>query len=350
MNLTNCKRKAGAEVKLQLLIATDDCDYADHLSNTLAGDHADAIEVSVCSSLENLHEHLDAREFDVALLEATMIESADMQSIHLPLLLWSEEGNIPNIPGEIKKIRKYQRISTMVSSILELYAGETASECDSCTKRAQITAVWSPVGGAGKTTTALAYSAGKASEGKQVMYLNLEPFSSVSAYFSETGKSVSSVFEMLEIGKGNIKMLIRSIRLQDNASEITYFCRPDNFDDMNILTSENIAALIDACSEVTDELVIDMSSVCDERTRKVFEHADRILLVTDTTHTAQIKFSQFASQHNTFQRIKSKAALVANKGAMVNESLVDDIICLPLVQSTDTVAVYKTLSSFKFGN
>ena len=332
-------------MKIQLLIATDDCDYAEHLSNILAGEHADAIEVSVCSCHENLHEHLDSREFDVALLEASMIESADMQSIHLPLLLWPEDGNAPNIPGEIKKIRKYQRISSMVSSMLELYAREQAAESGSCLKRALITAVWSPVGGAGKTTVALAHSAGKASGGKQVMYLNLEPFSSVSAYFSEAGKSVSAVFEMLEAGKGNIKMLIRGIRLQDNASEITYFCRPDNFDDMNILTAENIAALIGACSEVTDELVIDMSSACDERTRKVFELADRILLVTDTTQTAQIKYSQFASQHNIFQRIKNKAALVANKGAMVNGSLVDEVICLPLVQSPDAVAVYKTLSA-----
>ena len=335
-------------MRIQLLIAVEDSNYAGHLSGILAENHADAINVSVCSAPELLREQLKTRKFDVALLDAAMIGGADLQSIHLPLILWSEEESSRGAPEEIKKIRKYQRISLMVSEVLEHYAKVMENECGSYSKKSRITAIWSPAGGVGKTTTALAYSAGKASDGKQVLYLDLEPFSSIRAYFDDTGKSISAAFEMLETGEGNIKMLIRSIRQQDGASDIAYLCRPENFDDMNILTPENIAELIDACSEVTDELVIDLSSACDERTRMVFDLADKILLVTDSSHTAQIKYSQFASQHNIFQRYKEKAALVANRGAAICESFADKIIYLPFVQSTDAIAVYKTLSDIDF--
>ena len=335
-------------MRIQLLIAVEDCDYAAHLSGVLAENHADSINVSVCSSPELLPEQLATRKFDVALLDMPMIGEADLQSIHLPLILWSEEDSAQGAPEDIKRIRKYRRISTMVSEVLELYARVMKNECGSYSKKSRITAVWSPAGGVGKTTTALAYAAGKATEGKQVLYLNLEPFSSVRAYFADTGKSISTAFEMLETGEGNIKMLVRGIRQQDSADEIAYFCRPENFDDMNILTPENIAELIDACSEAADELVIDLSSACDERTRVAFDLADKILLVTDSSYTAQIKYSQFASQHNIFQRYKDKASLVANRGAAICESFADTIIYLPLVQSTDAATIYKTLSNINF--
>ena len=335
-------------MRIQLLIAAQDSKYTGHLSSILAENHADAINVSVCSESEHLQEQFMTRKFDIALMEASMIEGVDLQSVNLPLILWSEEENTRDAPEECKKIRKYQRISRMVSEMLEMYAKGAGNEHGTFTKKARITAVWSPMGGVGKTTAALAYSAGKASFGKQVLYLDLEPFSSVQTYFEETGKSISAVFEMLETGEGNINMLIRGIRQQDSASEIAYFCRPENFDDMNILTPENIAELISACSEVTDELVIDLSSVCDERTRMVFEQADKILLVIDSSSAAQVKLSQFTSQHDIFQQYKDKTALVANKGAEIDESPVDTIIYFPLVQSADATAVYKTLSGTNF--
>ena len=335
-------------MKIQLLIATEDCDYAEHLSNTFAEDHSDAIEVCVCSTADHLREQLEARKFDVALLESSLIGEADMQSIRLPLLLWSDEENTQAAPEEYMKVFKYQRISSMISNVLELFAKGLPNERGSFSKRAGITVVWSPMGGVGKTTVALAYSARKASEGKQVLFLDLEPFSSVSAYFPDEGKSISTVFEMLETGEGNINVLIRSIRQQSGSGDIEYFCKPENFDDMNILTTDNVAALIEACSEATDELVIDMSCTCDERTRKVFDLADRIFLVTDSSRTAQIKFSQFASQHNVFQRIREKTTLVANRGAVVGESLADTVIYLPYVQATDAAAIYRTLSSVSF--
>ena len=333
-------------MKTQLLVATADCGYAEHLSNVLSEYYSDVIDVSMCGAAEDFEERLAARKFDIALLEADMVEKGGLQSIRLPLVLWSENEQTSEVPDGIKTIRKYRRISSMVGEVLELYAKSLKNGSSACSKRARVTAVWSPVGGVGKTTAALAYAERKAAEGKQALYLDLQPFSSVGAYFSGGGRSISAVFEMIETEEGNVGMLTRSIRQQDNGSGISYFCCPENYDDMNILTPESTASLIDACLELADDLVIDMSCACDGRTRIVFELADRILLVTDASRTAQIKFSQFAAQHNIFRHIREKATLVANKGAIISEPLADEVISLPLVQSPDAVAVYKTLSSY----
>jgi len=332
-------------MKIKLLIATDETDYAEHLSDSIARHHADVITVSVCLSQDRMREMLEAQKFDAALLEASFAEGMDLSRITLPILLAEEGRALPVTTAKLKWVKKFQRISTMVSDVLELYAKVSGSGWDPDREKALVTAVWSPAGGVGKTTVALAYATKKHSEGKEVLYLDLEPFSSVPAYFDEMGKSISAVFEMLDNNEGNIKILIRGLRRQDNGG-VSYFCHPDNFDDMNVLSAENISALIKACAGVTEELVIDMSCVCDDRTRQVFKLADRILLVIDPANVSHFKLSQFTSQHEVFDSIKDKAIIVANKDAAVRESLTEEITFLPLVHTTDPTAVYRTLSSY----
>ena len=335
-------------MRVKLLIATSDTEYAKLLSDHISENHADCIEISVCNTSECLQETLPSRRFDAALIDAALIESADLSSIRLPMLLWSEHEAAAEATGELVRMNKHQRISKIVAAVLERYAKISNSRHGSDSKIANITTVWSPAGGVGKTTVALAYASAKISDDKKVFYLNLEDFSSVPGYFSENGKSISTVFEMLDNNDGNVKMLIQGICNRENG--ITYLCSPDNYDDMCILTPENITELSASCAELADELVIDLSSACDARTRQAFEVADKVLIVTEPTITAKAKLAQFTSQNDVFEGIKEKAVFVANKGAVINETLTEHIISFPLVQSTDASEVYKALSEISFAH
>ena len=132
-------------MKTQIIIATQDDDYANHLSANLAEHHSDIIDVSVCSTTHGIQEQLAAHKHDIALLEANMIDGIDLQSIQLPILLWSEETVVPSKAEDIAKLRKYTRISKIVSSMLELYARTSSNYSgEPGAKKANITAVWSP--------------------------------------------------------------------------------------------------------------------------------------------------------------------------------------------------------------
>lgn len=331
---------------IKILVAARDCDYTGHLSNIISERYSDVIDVNICSTEERLKELLASQRFDVALLGAGMTEGADLRCVRLPLLLWAEEDDTGGQASQLKRIAKYQRVSKIVASVLELFAKACTDGRGANTKRAQITAVWSPAGGVGKTTVSLAYAARKVSDGKQALYLNLESFSSSPAYFDQMGRSVSALFEMLEAQEGNIQMLIRGIRCEQDG--IGYFCRPENYDDMNILTGENVAVLLDACSGMADEVVVDMASECGERERQVFDLADRVLLVIDQTGAAQIKLAQFTSQHNVFEQIRAKSVLVENRGAAAGASRFSAVVSLPFIQSADASVVYKALSYNSF--
>ena len=331
-------------MRVKMLIATIDAEYAGLISDNISECHADAIEVSDCSTLEGMQEAVSKRRYDVALIDAELIKNVDIQSIHLPLLLWSE-NETEDVPEQLMRVRKYQRISSIVAAVLELYAKVSKNRHGLDSRSANITAVWSPAGGVGKTTVALAYAASNVSEDKEVFYLDLEAFSSVPGYFGKNGKSISAVFEMLDNHEGNVKMFVQGICCRENG--VTYLCGPDNYDDMCILSNENINELIKSCAELADELVIDLSCVCDARTRQVFEIADKVLIVTEPSISAVAKLAQFASQNNVFESIREKVTLVANKGAVINEPFADSVISFPFVQSSDA-AVIQALSESGF--
>ena len=334
-------------MKINLLIATSDNDYNEHLSGYLSNKYKEAFFVSVCSAPEKLQEMLASVDYDVALLEAPLVTDADLSSVRLPLLLWDEGDPDANVRDGFTRLVKYQRISSIVSCILEHYAAVAAEECGPDAGRAYITAVWSPAGGVGKTTVALAHAIMASAGGKNTLYLNMEHFSSGPAYFSDEGRSISSVFEMLEKNEGNLKMLIQAVLRKDANTGVSFFRHPENFDDMNILTPEDVAALINACAGVAEALLVDLSNVCDDRTRQVFKLADKVLIVTDQTSASQIKLRQFTSQRGVYEQIKAKAVIVANRGAEFTEPGFDEIITLPAIQSASSAAVTKTLSGYE---
>ena len=334
-------------MKIRMLIATADDNYAEHLSNQISIRYADVIEATVCTTEESLLQLPQGAGFDVALIDGPMMQNIDTGMIQLPLLLWSETEECTGVLSENVKIRKHQRISATVAEVLEHCAKLKAAESGADTEKARITAIWSPAGGVGKTTVALAIAAKKASEGKEALYISLEPFSSTEAYFGQSGKSISSVFEMLENRKGNVGALIRGIREYDRATGIAYLCRPDNYDDVNILSADEVRSLIDACACVAQELVIDMSCVCDMRTRVIFELADNILIVTDPAATTAIKLALFETQHDTYTQISEKITVVANKGAAADKQSENPVVSLPYIQSNDAVYIYKTLANYE---
>jgi cellulose biosynthesis protein BcsQ len=337
-------------MKIQLLIAIFDRDYADHLSGVLTEKHAESFEVTVCSAAERLDAILAARMFDVALFDSALISANGYAKVRVPLLLsdGTEAGTEADSDGteEIVKIRKYRRISRISGDILEEFAKVAVGTSGLGGGKASVTAVWAPAGGVGKTTVALAYAAQKAASGSAVTYLDLEYFSSTSVYFTEQGKSISTAFEKL--GGGNVALLLKAIALKDAGSGIFFFSPPTNYDDMNELTEEDIEILVAAASENSDELIIDLPSVCDERCRRVFEKADAVFLVADGGKTSLSKLQQFAAQHNLFEKIRAKTVLIANKGARVNDTRYSRTVNLPAVSSADPITVYKTLSGVSF--
>jgi len=333
-------------MKLKLLIATSDNDYAEHLSSHLSDKHGDTFEIGVASKHDNFAELLKSNRYDVALLDIDFTTIAGLSAIRLPFLL--VDNSVVASGCDLPQMRKYQRISFMVGDILETFAKENPGVQGMSTSGGRITAVWSPIGGIGKTTIALAYATNRVAAGKQAVYLSLENFASTHAYFQAEGRSISKALEKLDSRELNSQMLMLGMRQQDSETGIFYFSEPDNYDDMAVLTPDDIETLLSACIAEADELIVDLSSQYNSNIMKVFEMANFVYIVTDATITSQTKLRQFTEQHSTFEQIQAKAILVNNRGARTNSSIIEDCIHLPVVPTADHISVYKSLSGSSF--
>lgn len=330
-------------MKIQLLIAVCESDYAEHLSRVLAERSADLFVVSVCTAPERLAELLDGRRFDAALLDADMARGANLAAIRLPLLVWDGAAELDESLQSLPRLRKYQRISAMSGDVVRRFAAVSGPQEGFAGGRAAVTAVWSPAGGVGKTTVALALAVSRAAAGKRAVYLDLEPFSAAPALFKEPGQSVSTVFEKLD---GDVALLCQGVRQQDAATGVYYFGRPQNYDDMNILTGADVAALLEGCAAGADELAVDLGSACGPLTRRVLELADRVLLVADGSAVCQSKCGQFREQHDLYAAIAGKLTVAANRGARNAAAPGEQAVTLPRVDSGDPVTVYRTLAAY----
>lgn len=332
-------------MKVQLLIAMSDKDYVDHITRELAERWADIFELSICTSEETVQNITRTKRYDIALLDAALAQQASLSRIRMPMLLWDGMTVINDPFDGVNRIRKYQRISSIVSCVLEKYAEISDSRQFLDDAKAKTTVVWSPAGGCGKTTVALAYSAQQVSQGKKVLYLDLQPFSTADIYFTQAGKSISTVFGKLE---GDLGMLVKSVRQEDHASGIYYFSPPENYDDVRILTSEDLELLLKGCMHGVDELIVDLGSTYDEKTLFLLEFADQVMVVVDSAAGCKAKWNQFCSQHNLFETIREKLMLVANRGAKFGNDLAARVVSLPVIKSENPVVVYKTLSAKYF--
>jgi len=329
-------------MRIKLIIATEDVMYSKLISDNMSEFHSGSIDVSVSDSVKSMQEMLSKRNYDVALVDTAFINEMDISAVNMPLLLWSENDSCSDITDDIGLINRHQRISSIVAEIFEQYAKVSKAGRSVESGNANITAVWSPTGGVGKTSVAIAYALSHVATGKDVFYLNLEDFSSTPSHLNDNGKSVSSVFEMFENHDGNVNMLVQGISCKDRG--ITYLCRPDNFDDMSILTRENVNELITACAELTDELIIDLPCSYDARTRKAFELANKVCIVTDRSATSDTKLNQFVLQNNVFESIEKKVTFIANKDATLKSTFAEVVISLPFIQSIDERVVCEKLA------
>lgn len=324
-------------MKLEMLIANEDIDYTEHLSKTLLENHDDLFDLNICYSHNKLCDI--NKKFDVALVSPSMFNLLTDKKIALTIVLCETNDDFNE---DCIKIQKYQRISKLCQQILAQYSQISTEKKNFSEQKSKVNLFWSPMGGTGKTTIALAYTTQLAAKGKKAVYLNLENFSSLPAFLNIEGESISSAFEGLD---NNFNLLLKSIQQKDIETGIYYFNPPKNYDDINILSEDDITKLVDSASKDVDELIIDISSNCNLNTKIFMNLADKIFVILTKNSICTAKYKQFTSQNNVYEDIKDKILIVNNKSSNVKA---ETVFSLPNIQADDPKIVYKQLATIAF--
>ncbi|SKC37727.1 AAA family ATPase [Maledivibacter halophilus] len=321
--------------KLYLVIGDNDEAYVKGVSDYILNNYSHRFQLRSFTKKEYLLNYLssDERNIDIFLLcQDWYNDSALKNEANNPILL--SEGRIIN-DSDCQSIKKYQRGDKLVSSIIDCFVESNPNNYYTSwgDKKTKVIAVYSPIGGIGKTSIAVGASMKSAEDNKTVFYLNLENIQSTPNFFECQGsKNLSNILYYIRDKKKNIILKIEGIRCIDSQYNVHYFSPPDNSVDLEETRPEDIRYLIDTlkASNNYNRIFIDMSSIIDGKNISILKASDEIILVIGmddlsiTKTNYLIKELEMISKRSEIDLFK-KVSIVLNKYSLDKISQIDKL-------------------------
>ncbi len=341
---------------LRIACADTNLAYLERLTAVL-GEEPD-LRVSLYTETDALIRGASAGRFDVLLLDAA-VYSPELPLECIPAVIFlGGETAVPAACAAYPVIRKYRRVSEIRRQILAICSenprlslglgtGETGT--------AAICAVYSPVGGSGKTTASLIAAGRLAASGKRALYLNFEAFPSAPSaggYLpASTGAGLSALFERLDGSDEQFRLFLESC-VQEKEERFFYLRPLDTPNDYNAVTDKELSALLSKLRKtgLFDAILVDLDSAFDARTRAVFTLADTILLTERTDAHSVEKMRVFCGQTYLRDELGHKMKRVTNfvfDRSTVIDGFAPAIGRLSFANTADTAALisHKTAST-----
>lgn len=299
---------------IRMAVASMDEEYLRRLALVL--EQYPQMDLSVYCNVDSIIESVGKERFDVFVFSSDIMnESLGCMNLQadLKLQLYDENDIRWEEAANIKYVKKYQRVSRIYRQILDYCAGlgEKSGILDA--SHTGVMAFYSPIGGAGKTTLALASAMKYAKRGKRTFYMSLEDTASESCFLGQDGKEgMSDLIGFLNSDK-SFRMKIEKMIKQksENFYYINHFSSPNDIYEMNV---EDVRELVQALkkSGLFDILIIDMGTGLDEKNCALFGMADKVAVVEKLDEMSVGKMDCFYKQQHIMSEYSSKMAGVVN--------------------------------------
>ena len=181
--------------RLSLVIADSDMEYIAKFERFLVVNYPQQFDIFSFSSYGKLSNFLNSPTKREILLINSKMYNQELQLRNIEKVIFLSGDGAEHIPDGFEALNKYQHAERLVSDILRLYAARSLKACTmSGHSNTQVVCIYSPAGGAGKSSIAAGCSILCASRGLKTFYLNLEDVPSTSLFFhSESKQSFSKV-------------------------------------------------------------------------------------------------------------------------------------------------------------
>ena len=288
-----------------------------YLERLMAGlEKYEDLNLSVYTDGDSLKQAFQERKYDVLLFSPDIYanESEFYQAkADLKVMLEDKDELIQGSYADAKRIDKYQRISNIYKSILELYSEVCGKGFAGAAGYTSVIAYFSPIGGAGKTTVALASAAKFAMTGKRTFYISFEDIASEDCFLPQgEDKGLSEL--MLHIERNtNISMKLQGMLKQkaENFYYLNHFSSPNDIYDMRLDELQDLIVAI-RNADLFDVMIIDMGTEINEKNKLIFEKADRIVLVEREDSISQRKMGSFLAQQHIINEFGGKMVRFIN--------------------------------------
>lgn len=282
-------------MKMKLVICTTDENYASRFVDYFNVHYGDKIELSQFTDVTLLKEYVLSKNVDICLLGIEMIqEGIDIEmGKSVPVILAEDREE----DLDTKIIFKYQKAEFIYKELLNVLADRKSGVKMFRRKnpgQARSYVFCSPSGGAGATTTAIAYAMNLA-KNKKVLYLNLQQFANSGTVLKGEGNGkFDDVIFALKSKRSNLEMKLESL-VRTSKEKVCFYENCENPLDMQELSVDEIKMLLEELLSggVYQEVVIDIDNCLRPLEIAVMEQVDHIVCVEGGYEENQMKFMKY---------------------------------------------------------
>ncbi|WP_413377874.1 AAA family ATPase [Alkalihalobacillus sp. 1P02AB] len=308
--------------KLKLVVADQDSIYLSSFGEyVISSNMKSNFDVKFFSSNDSVLKYLNSGAHVDLLVVNEQIRS-QFDSFHFDGLLVSLVEDKKQVNDEEARVFKYQPLNQVISDILSLYyeQHQSPTKTGSGSIKTKVLAVYSPVGGSGKTTFAVNVSRQLALTNKNVFYLNLELLNSTSLYFSSSEDKPSlQIFYYLKAKPNELLAKIEKLKKYDQHTKVDYFDLLPSPIELQEITEDETKVLIKALVETEqyDYIVIDLDSSITSLTKAAIESADQIIWMMNNDlqsfHKTKVLFEHFEDLFGPGNGIEEQTTIIMNR-------------------------------------
>ena len=307
--------------KLRLVIADKEQVYIDNVIDFIYSKYKNKFYVKSFTNEKSLYEHIDKTDrIDILLIAPSFYkEDIDLKKVVAPIVL--STGILPKEIKNFEIISKYQTGSNLVSAILNIFSEKSNFNicAEEGSKSTKIATFFSPRGGSGTSTLAVATALQCAQNHMNTFYLNLESFSSSRVFFNsiENGQNLSSILFFLKEKSKNLSLKIETSKLIDDVSGVHYFLPPENSFDIKDMAVDEMERLIDEMKAMAcyDVIIVDISCELNDINILLMEKSNYLFYILSYDKASILKFEEMLK---SFEFLNKRQGLdFINKGEVI---------------------------------
>ena len=280
-------------MRIKLAMLEADASYLHRVVPMFNSKYAEELEIYSFTDVEAAMACLEEKKIDVFLASDSFKIDFTMIPKRCGFAYMVESLDINAIDNH-KAICKFQKGELIYKQILSIYSEHIPNISGVATNQngaMKTIAFCSPCGGVGTSTVAAACAIALANAGQRVLYLNAETYGDADMFFSCDGQfDFSDVIYAVKSNKTNRAMKLQSTVKQDQTGVYFYSSVRIPLDIMEMgcndyLTLQNELKAL-GCY---DYVILDIDFPTTHAGYKLFEYCNSIVLVADSTDTADAK-------------------------------------------------------------
>lgn len=289
-------------VKISLVIVEPDRPYITSLTDFLSERYGDKLKITCFTEVQYLEKYFQKnRKIDILLIKPEMFYEEIPKQLINNIIILSGKKDLTEFNG-YSIVKKYQTGEDLYNELLNIYETNNSGNdqiAENPNKEVNITTVYSPIGGIGKTSIAIALALTLCKLSKAVLYLNLEDIQSTPAFFNCTcSRNLSDLLYFVKDRNDKFQEKLQSIVLKDISSGLNYFGPVDSVLDIEDLNSEDTKFLMESLYKTNryEYIIIDLSSRFNSNYNEILSKSSKVLIPIGQDKLSSVKLDNLLKQ------------------------------------------------------